>query len=399
MIAGIADAMPPGSRLFGFLGGPSGIVGQKYTELTLEKIAPYRNQGGFDLIGSGRTKIETPEQFEGALKSATALNLDGLVIIGGDDSNTNAALLAEYFLEHKCKTRVVGVPKTIDGDLRSDDVEISFGFDTAAKTYSEVIGNILRDCLSAKKYFFFIKLMGRSASHLTLECALQTHPNMALISEEIAEKGYTFNQVVKQIADLIDERTALGKNYGVVLIPEGLIEFIPDFAEVTKELDPHGNLKVSQIETERLLIDAVRKVVKNPAKFAPLPEFCGYEGRSALPSNFDCQYCYALGHVATLLVQEKRTGYMACVKNLTAPVEQWQIAGIPLTSMINLEVRKGEEKPVIKKALVELEGKPFREFAAAREAWRLNDAYRYPGPIQFFGPPELTDSVPLSLNK
>ena len=350
------------------------------------------------------------------------------MIIGGDDSDTNAALLAEYFLEHKCKTRVVGVPKTIDGDLRSDDVEISFGFDTAAKTYSEVIGNILRDCLSAKKYFFFIKLMGRSASHLALECALQTHPNLTLISEEIAEKGLSFKQVVRQIADLIEERSALGKNYGAVLIPEGLIEFIPEFSQLIKELalvdpsslskpslecyhsipeslqkqllldrDPHGNIKVSQIETERMLIEAVEKELKNPAKFNPQPQFFGYEGRSGLPSNFDCQYCYALGHVALLLIQEKRTGYMACVKNLIAPVEQWQILGIPLTSMIHLEERKGKEKPVIKKALVELDGKPFREFAAARDAWRLNDQYRYPGPIQFFGPKEITDAVPMSL--
>ncbi len=423
VITGLFDALPPKSHLYGFLDGPSGIVDQKWMELTLEKLAPYRNQGGFDLIGSGRTKIETPEQFAGALKSAKALDLDGLVIIGGDDSNTNAALLAEYFLQNGCKTNVVGVPKTIDGDLRSKDVEISFGFDTAAKTYAELIGNVLRDALSAKKYFFFIKLMGRTASHLALECALETHPNMTLIGEEIAEKKITFPQVVTQIADLVEMRSKKGKNYGAVLIPEGLIEFIPEFRGLMTEMnqmlakgafksedlsitslacfelmpavlqeqllldrDPHGNIKVSQIETERLLIYAVEKELKrrkSTAQFTPQPLFYGYEGRAGFPTNFDCQYCYSLGRVAALLIREKCTGYMAAVKNLQAPVEQWQILGIPLTSMIHLEERKGKQKPVIKKALVDLQGKYFLEFAANREKWMIEDDYRYPGPIQF----------------
>lgn len=423
VITGLFDALPPKSRLFGFLDGPSGIIDQKWMELTAAKLAPYRNQGGFDLLGSGRTKIETPEQFAAALKAVLALDLHGLVIIGGDDSNTNAALLAEYFLANNCKTCVVGVPKTIDGDLRSEDVEVSFGFDTAARIYSEMIGNLLRDALSAKKYFFFIKIMGRTASHLALECAMQTHANMTLIGEEIAAKGLTLKQVVAQIADMIEQRSKAGKNYGAVLIPEGLIEFIPEFSQLMAELnqmlakgpfkkealtsaslacfnaipaglqeqllldrDPHGNIKVSQIETERLLIQTVQaelKRRKSAAQFTPQPLFYGYEGRCGFPTNFDCQYCYALGQVAALLIKEKKTGYMACVKNLQAPAAEWQILGLPLTSMIHLEERKGKKKPVIKKALVDLQGKPFRTFAANREKWMIEDDYLYPGPIQF----------------
>lgn len=422
VIAGLFDALPRHSRLIGFLDGPSGIVQQKWIELTAEKIAPYRNRGGFDLIGSGRTKIETEEQFEKALKTALELKLDGLVIIGGDDSNTNAALLAEFFLAKGCKTTVVGVPKTIDGDLRSDDVEIPFGFDTAAKVYSEMIGNILCDALSAKKYFFFIKIMGRTASHLALECALRTRVNLTLIGEEIAAKGLTFKDLVQDIADLVCERAKLGKNFGAVLIPEGVVEFIPEFHKLIQELqrgdlsmaskdclhslpeevqqqllldrDPHGNVKVSQIETERLFIKAVSEELKRrDVKFTPQPLFYGYEGRSGYPSNFDCQYCYALGVVAKLLIQERCTGYMACVKNLKSPVEQWQILGIPLTTLIHLEERKGKLIPVIKKYLVDLNGRAFSDFAANRALWRVEDHYLYPGPIQFFGPPEVSNGA------
>lgn len=438
VIWGLFDALPEGSTLFGFLDGPKGIVEHKYIELTAEAIAPYRNQGGFDLLGSGRTKIETPEQFQAALKTANNLELDGLVIIGGDDSNTNAALLAEYFLLKGCKTVVVGVPKTIDGDLRTEDVEISFGFDTAAKTYSEVIGNVARDALSAKKYYFFMKIMGRSASHLALECALQTHPNFTLIGEEVFERKKTYRQIISEITDMIVARAQKGKEYGVILVPEGIIEFIPEFNALIKELnrlplgaefkpeqlsdvylttlhtlpdfiqkqllldrDPHGNVKVSQIESERLLMEGVKgelKRRKSAVNFNPVPLFCGYEGRSGYPSNFDCQYGYALGRVAGLLLLEGCTAYMACVKNLAAPVEEWQIVGVPLTSMIHLEERKGQKRPVIKKALVDLNGPLFLEFLHHREDW-MEDDYCYPGPIQFFGPPEITDIKVMTISQ
>lgn len=428
VIAGLFDALKKmniKSELFGFLDGPIGIIKNVYKSLDAAAIQGYRNQGGFDLIGSGRDKIETPEQFLAAAKTVKDLNLDGLVIIGGDDSNTNAAFLAEYFLNHDIKTHVVGVPKTIDGDLKNEHIEVSFGFDTATKTYAEIIGNILRDSLSAKKYYFFIKLMGRSASHIALECALQTHPNMTLIGEEIAAKERTFKQLTEEICDMIEARSKAGKNYGVVLIPEGVIEFIPEFKILIKELnkkgelspgskacfeslpkdiqsqltmdrDPHGNVQVSKIETERLFVDAVRSELKKRkvSGFSAQPLFCGYEGRSCMPSNFDTQYCYALGHVAALLIDQGATGYMACVKNLTQPVESWSIAGIPLTSMIHMEERKGKQVTVIKKALVELDSKPFLNFKALREDWKLSDDYQYPGPIQFFGPVELTDAVP-----
>lgn len=435
------------SQLFGFLNGPGGIIKNKYKELSETSLNNYRNQGGFDLIGSGRTKIETPEQFQSAEQTVKALMLDGLVIIGGDDSNTNAALLAEYFLSRGISTKVIGVPKTIDGDLKNEHVEISFGFDTATKTFSETIGNILRDALSQKKYYFFIKLMGRSASHIALECALRTHPNVTLIGEEVESEHLTFQQITNQICDVICQRAEKGKNYGVILIPEGIIEFIPEIKKLIKEInafppneidamntltvleqlseegqkcfnsipktiqlqmildrDPHGNVRVSQIETERLFIEAVQSELKTRAssgaytgQFSAQPHFCGYEGRSCLPTNFDSQYCYALGFTAALLVDAGATGCMACIKNLTRPVAEWQASGVPFISMLHLEERQGKAKPVIKKTLVDLKGKPFKLFQEQRNSWFINDDYQYPGPIQFFGPQELTDSVTITL--
>lgn len=456
VITGLFDALKkldPASRLFGFLGGPSGIVKNQCIELTEEKLAAYRNQGGFDLIGSGRTKIETPAQFDAALNTMRALSLDGLVVIGGDDSNTNAALLAHYFLQKGEKIAVVGVPKTIDGDLKNRCIEASFGFDTASKTYSEAIGNLMRDALSARKYYYFVKLMGRSASHITLECALQTHPNLAFIGEEVAAQNKTLVQLVNQLCDLVIQRTAAKKDYGVILIPEGLLEFIPEvklliqelnqllapeniyadavdklsndelkidyiskflssdvqrcFRSLTKEIqaqlllgrDAHGNVQVSKIETERLLIDLVKKELKKRAKlgeysgaFSPQPFFFGYEGRACLPSNFDAEYCYALGHVAALLIRHRNTGYICSITNLHLPVEKWQAGAVPLTSMMGFEKRHGELKPVISKALVDLDGRPFKAFDEQRASWMLQDDYVYPGPVQFFGPVELTDS-------
>lgn len=433
VIIGLFDALKElnaGSSLIGFLNGPSGIIEKKYKELNAEFLAGYRNTGGFDMIGSGRTKIETPEQFAAAEKVCRELDLDGLVIIGGDDSNTNAALLAEYFLSKDCKTSVIGVPKTIDGDLKNEHIETSFGFDTACKVYSEIIGNLERDALSAKKYWFFVKIMGRSASHVALECALQTHPNITLIGEEIEAQKKTLEQIVNQITDVINKRAAQGKNYGVVIIPEGIIEFIPEFKQLIKELnqllaegknvdqlseqsahvfhmlpeliqkqllldrDPHGNVQVSKIETERLLIEMVKPKVP---KLSPQPLFCGYEGRSCFPSNFDCQYCYALGQVAALLIDGGATGYMACVSDLAFPVSDWKCSGVPLVSMMHMEVRKGKSKPVIRKALVDLDGAAFEYFAAHRNKWAIEDDYRFPGPIQYFGPSELTDVITLTL--
>lgn len=461
VIAGLYDALKKlngSSRLCGFLNGPSGIVENRYIEITEELLGPYRNQGGFDLIGSGRTKIETPEQFQAAKKTVQELDLDGLVIVGGDDSNTNAALLAEYFLAQKVKTRVIGVPKTIDGDLKNEYIETSFGFDTAAKTYSEIIGNILRDTLSAKKYYYFIKLMGRSASHITLECALQTHPNLAFIGEEVEAENKTLRDLTLQICDLVCERAKQGKDYGVILIPEGIVEFIPEFKILIQELnsllapeknhlskleemtskeekvkysiaqlspasakcfesmpqeiqtqllidrDPHGNVQVSKIETERLFIEMVKKELKSlqkkgeyKGKFSAQPHFCGYEGRSCFPSNFDSQYCYALGYVAAVLIDAGATGYMSCVQNLIQPVEEWQVGGVPLVTMMHVEERHGQPKPVIRKALVNLDGEAFDKFKQSRNAWRLNDDYHYPGPIQFFGPSALTEAATLTL--
>jgi pyrophosphate--fructose-6-phosphate 1-phosphotransferase len=462
VIAGLFDALKkfnPDSHLFGFLNGPSGIVENKWIEIDEVLLSSYRNQGGFDIIGSGRTKIETPEQFRAAETTVNSFPLDGLVIIGGDDSNTNAALLAEHFIGRDCKTTVVGVPKTIDGDLKNEDIEISFGFDTACKTFCEIIGNIMRDTLSAKKYYYFIKLMGRSASHIALECALQTHPNLALIGEELAANQTTLREVTREISDLICSRANQKKDYGVILIPEGVVEFIPEFKALIGELnallapdqphgkvldemaareqkaayvsrflspasqecfrqipleiqaqllidrDPHGNVQVSKIETERLLIEMVKAELKErkkagayTGKFSAQPLFCGYEGRSCLPSNFDSQYCYALGHVAALLIDSKASGYISCVKNLSQPVQEWQLAGIPLTSMMTTETRAGKVKPVIEKALVNLEGEPFVSFKKERKRWALEDDYICPGPIQFFGPPELTEAVTVTMS-
>ncbi len=444
VISGLFDALKklnPNSQLIGFLDGPAGIINKQTMELSTENIEPFRNQGGFDLLGSGRTKIETPEQFAASAKTVESLDLDGLVVIGGDDSNTNAALLAEYFRSKGLKTTVTGVPKTIDGDLKNQYVEVSFGFDTACKTYSEIIGNIMRDTLSAKKYWYFIKLMGRSASHITLECALQTCPNIALIGEELEAKEMTLQQVVTQMTDIVVERSNAGKDYGVALVPEGIIEFIPEVKKLIAELndlladgakanvaeqlsdapaacfeslpkeiqsqllldrDPHGNVQVSKIETERMLIAMVEQELQKRSdykgKFNTQPIFCGYEGRSGLPSNFDSQYCYALGHVAALLINHQATGYICSVQDLTLPVEDWKISGVPLISMIHLEQRKGKMKPVIEKALVELEGPVFAAFSDRRERWKAENAYRFPGPIQFFGPPELTEAITLTLD-
>lgn len=461
VITGLFDALKklhPESRLFGFLDGPKGIIDNKNIELTAEKLALYRNQGGFDLIGSGRTKIETLEQFKAAEATARSLDLDGMVIIGGDDSNTNAALLAEYFIAQGCKTKVVGDPKTIDGDLANADIEIPFGFDTATKTYSETIGSIMQDNLSAKKYYYFIKLMGRSASHIALECTLKTHPNIAFIGEEIAANKITLKEITQKICDVICERAVKKKDHGVILIPEGIIEFIPEFQLLISDMnslldpnkphvaameqmashedkeeymarhlsqeaascfrslprdtkmqlmldrDPHGNVQVSKIETERLLIETVKAELKKRqkegtygGKFSPQPYFCGYEGRSCLPSNFDAQYCYVLGHVAALLVNSGATGYICCVQGLSRPVEEWKIGGRSLTTMMKIEKRLGKEKPVIEKSLVDLHGKSFELLKSMKERWAMEDDYCNPGPIQFFGPEELTDTIPLIL--
>lgn len=457
VITGLFDAlmkMNSESALIGFLDGPSGIVDNQYIEITKDFVQNYRNQGGFDMIGSGRTKIETQVQFLAALETVKKQDLDGLVVIGGDDSNTNAALLAEYFVANGCKTTVVGVPKTIDGDLKSDDVEISFGFDTAAKHYSETIGSLMRDALSAKKYYHFIKLMGRSASHIALECALQTHPNLAFISEEVAAEKKSLKNLVDAICDLICKRALDDKEYGVILIPEGVVEFIPEVKKLIEELnglladgrphssiidklgaekekidyvtkllseeslacfqtlpmenqsqlligrDAHGNVQVSRIETERMMIEMVKKELKKRTNegsykgaFSPLSYFCGYEGRSCLPSNFDSQYCYALGHVAALLVDAKANGYICCLRGLSKPVEEWIPGGVPLTTMMTVEERNGKTKPVIRKALVDLKGKPFAMFKRHRDQWANEDSYMDPGPIQFFGPAEITEAI------
>ena len=458
VIAGIFDAMKllnPKSALLGFLNGPSGIVDCKYIEITEKLLSDYRNQGGFDLIGSGRTKIETPEQFQSSIETAKKLALDGIVIIGGDDSNTNAALLSEYFLQNGCKTKVIGVPKTIDGDLKNEFILTSFGFDTASKVYSEIIGNIARDAISAKKYYHFIKLMGRSASHITLECALQTCPNFTFIAEEVQKENKTLNQLTLELTDFICKRSLEGKNYGVVLIPEGLIEFIPEIKTLISELntlfakkpeiieklnitpsdslkityveslllteskktfsslpdkiklqllidrDPHGNIQVSLIETEKLFIEKVNEELKkrdiDKVKFNALSHFLGYEGRACFPSNFDSDYCYNLGFVAIALLKEGLTGYICSLANLFTSNDKWQPQGIPLVSLMNIEMRKGKEKPVIKKALVDLKGKPFKLFASNREKWKYSDEYSFPGPIQYFGDKSLTDRISITM--
>ena len=457
VISGLFDEVKklnPENRLYGFLMGPGGLVDHKYIEITDELIADYRNTGGFDLIGSGRTKLEKEDQFEKGIEILRELNIKALVIIGGDDSNTNACVLAEYYAAKNYGVQVIGCPKTIDGDLKNDQIETSFGFDTACKTYSEVIGNIERDCNSARKYWHFIKLMGRSASHIALECALQTQPNICLISEEIQQKDLTLNQVVEQIAETVAYRASQGNNFGVVLIPEGLIEFIPAIGRLIQELndllaahgadykdldkqaqreyilshlseankatfetlpegvarqlsldrDPHGNVQVSLIETEKLLSEMVgdklaqwAKEGKYNGKFSPLHHFFGYEGRCAAPSNFDADYCYALGTSAAQLIANGKTGYMAIVKNTTAGTDQWKAGGVPITMMMNMERRNGEMKPVIRKALVELDGKPFKTFAAHRDEWAKNTCYVYPGPIQYWGPSDVCDQTTKTL--
>ena len=455
VICGIFDRVKrlnPDNKLYGFLLGPSGLVDHKYVELTADIIDEYRNTGGFDIIGSGRTKLEETSQFESGLEIIRQLDIKAVVIIGGDDSNTNACVLAEYYLANKTGVQVIGCPKTIDGDLKNDQIETSFGFDTACKTYSELIGNIERDANSAKKYWHFIKLMGRSASHIALECALETQPNICLISEEIQEKNMTLDDIVADMAATIAARAEKGDNYGVALIPEGLIEFIPAvkkliaelndllsseeymadapadriewlnkhlsadnapvfsslprvFAEqLTGERDPHGNVQVSLIETEKLLAEMVAKKLDDmkaagqfKGKFAAQHHFFGYEGRCAAPSNFDADYCYALGTSAAELIARGKTGYMAIVKNTTAPAEEWKAGGVPITMMMNMERRNGKMKPVIRKALVELEGKPFKAFAAKRDEWKKNTCYTYPGPIQYWGPSSVCDKPTMTL--
>jgi pyrophosphate--fructose-6-phosphate 1-phosphotransferase len=452
VIAGLFDGLKKGhreSKLYGFLGGPGGLIDNKTLEISGELMDRYRNTGGFDMIGSGRTKIETDAQFAAALETAGKLNLDAVVIIGGDDSNTNAALLAEYFEARGSKTRVIGCPKTIDGDLKNDYIEASFGFDTAAKTYSELIGNIGRDANSAKKYWHFIKLMGRAASHIALECALQTQPNICFISEEVEAQGLSLGEIVDQICASVAKRAEGGENFGVALIPEGLVEFIPEvkvligelndlmalhaeeFSEITSFLDqlawlsqrlsgpsrellntlppdiakqflmdrdPHGNVQVSRIETEKLLMGMAEKKLADmkkagtyQGKFSPLGHFFGYEGRCAFPSNFDADYCYSLGFSAFVLIASGLSGYLASVRNLTAPAEGWIAGGVPLTMMMNMEQRHGAKKPVIKKALVDLEGRPFRSFAEARDVWAVKTSFTFPGAIQYYGPPEVCD--------
>lgn len=451
VIAGLFDgikALHPDSRLYGFLMGPSGLIDHKYIELTADIIDEYRNTGGFDMIGSGRTKLERKDQFDSGLKILRELEISALVIIGGDDSNTNACVLAEYYRSIGAGVQVIGCPKTIDGDLKNDQIETSFGFDTATKVYSEIIGNIERDCNSARKYWHFIKVMGRSASHIALECALQTQPNICLISEEVEAKAQSLNDLVEYIASVVAKRAEEGNNFGVALIPEGLIEFVPSMRSLISELndllakeseaftslpkekqsdfiishlskengetfaalpetvarqiagerDPHGNVQVSLIETEKLLSGMVAKKLavwkkegKYNGSFKTQHHFLGYEGRCAAPSNFDADYCYTLGYTASRLIEAGLTGYMSVAQNLTEDVSKWIAGGIPITMMFNMERRGGEDKPVIRKALVDLEGTPFQEFASHREEWARETSYVYPGPIQYWGPDSVCD--------
>ena len=455
VITGLFDAIKklnPENRLYGFILGPGGLVDHNYMEITKEIADEYRNTGGFDMIGSGRTKLEKVEQFEKGLEIIRQLDIKAVVIIGGDDSNTNACVLAEYYAAKQYGVQVIGCPKTIDGDLKNDQIETSFGFDTACKTYSELIGNIERDCNSARKYWHFIKVMGRSASHIALECALQTQPNICLVSEEVEAKNMSLNDVVSYIANAVAVRAADGNNFGTVIIPEGLIEFIPaikkliaqlndvlalpevkdmgrseqiDFAKshlteenlavfnslpvgVARQLaldrDPHGNVQVSLIETEKLLstmvaqkLEKMKKAGKFVGKFAAQHHFFGYEGRCAAPSNFDADYCYALGTSAAQLIAAGKTGYMAIVQNTTAPAAEWKAGGVPITMMMNMERRAGEMKPVIRKALVELDGAPFKEFASKRDEWARETSYIYPGPIQYWGPSSVCDRPTMTL--
>ena len=453
VVCGLYDALKATDRdnvLIGFKNGPSGLLEDDFIVFDDEYINRYRNTGGFDIIGSGRTKLETEEQFAVASEVCKAHGITAIVIIGGDDSNTNAAVLAEYFAAHDAGVQVIGCPKTIDGDLKNEDIECSFGFDTATKTYSEVIGNIERDANSAKKYWHFVKVMGRSASHVALECALETQPNVCLISEEVAAKKLSLSEIADQIADSVANRAAKGMNFGVAIIPEGVVEFVPEFSVLIREInellalskadafnalaswkekyafieqgltkesmavfqilpegiqqqlflerDPHGNVQVSLIESEKLFSALVRdKLAARKAagtykgKFNPLHHFFGYEGRCAFPSNFDADYCYSLGYNAFMLIQYGYTGYLSKVSNLSKPAEEWVAGGMPITKMMNMERRHGEDKPVIRKALVELDGKPFRYFAERRDAWAVETAYTYPGAIQYFGPSSVCD--------
>lgn len=457
VIAGIFDGIKrlhADSHLYGFILGPAGLINHEYKELTSDIIDEYRNTGGFDIIGSGRTKLETTEQFDKGLEILKKLNISALVIIGGDDSNTNACVLAEYYKSINAGVQVIGCPKTIDGDLKNEQIETSFGFDTACKVYSEVIGNIQRDCNSARKYWHFIKLMGRSASHIALECALQTQPNYCIISEEVEAKQQSLDDIINDIATVVAKRSAEGFDFGTVLIPEGLIEFIPAMKNLISELneflahnqeefdlvrrsgkrdyiigklspvnskiyaslpetvarqltldrDPHGNVQVSLIETEKLLaemvktrLDELKAEGKYNGKFSTITHFFGYEGRCATPSNYDADYCYSLGYTAAMLIAAGKTGYMSSVRNTTAPASEWIAGGIPITMMMNMERRHGEMKPVIQKALVKLDGAPFKFFAANREAWALETAYVYPGPIQYFGPTTVCDQASKTL--
>lgn len=459
VICGLYDALKATDKdnvLLGFKGGPSGLIEDDYIEMTDEFIDQYRNTGGFDIIGSGRTKLETVPQFEIVTEVARKHGLTAIVIIGGDDSNTNAAVLAEYMAAHNTGVQVIGCPKTIDGDLKNEDIEASFGFDTATKTYSEVIGNIERDCNSAKKYWHFIKVMGRSASHVALECALQTQPNICLIGEEVAAKKQSLSEIADQIADSVATRGNNGNNFGVAIIPEGIVEFVPEFSKLIGEInellagekteqfnalpswedkyafiekgltaesmavfailptgiqqqlflerDPHGNVQVSLIESEKLFAELVKnKLAERKAagtykgKFSPLTHFFGYEGRCAFPSNFDSDYCYSLGYNAFMLIQYGFTGYLSKISNLSAPAEEWRAGGMPITKMMNIERRNGEDKPVIRKALVELDGAPFKYFEANRAKWAVETCFLYPGAIQYYGPTEVCDTTTKTL--
>ena len=449
VICGLYDALKATSKenvLYGFKNGPIGLLEDNYVEFDDAYIDAYRNTGGFDIIGSGRTKLETEEQFAVAAKVCEKHGITAIVIIGGDDSNTNAAVLAEYFAAHNTGVQVIGCPKTIDGDLKNEDIECSFGFDTATKTYSELIGNIKRDANSAKKYWHFVKVMGRSASHVALECALETQPNICLISEEVAAKKQSLSEIADYIADAVEKRSANGNNFGVAIIPEGVVEFVPEFkaliAEINEllagnkteefnalgsweekyafiekgltaesmavfailpqtiqqqlflERDPHGNVQVSLIESEKLFSALVKDKLTErgfTGKFNALHHFFGYEGRCAFPSNFDADYCYSLGYNAFMLIQYGYNGYLSKVSNLSKPAEEWVAGGMPITKMMNIERRNGEDKPVIKKALVELDGKPFKFFEANRDTWAVETAYTYPGAIQYYGPTEVCD--------